>query len=99
MGFVLLPTSRWKLKQTLLKVYASKISHLEGNIRFMQTILGELIDASDYEAAASMQLIVAKDEQVLAELHGKVAIVKDEESFNEVADSLEGEVDKDEFLE
>ena len=95
----MLPTSRWKLRQTLLKVYASKISHLEENIRYAQTMVSELIDLSDYEAAASLQVVIARDEQTLDDLKEKLELVRDEESFKEIAASLEGEVEEDDFLE
>jgi hypothetical protein len=80
-------------------VYQSKIEHLEGGIRSALGIVGDLIDASDYEGAASIQVVIAQDEQTLAELREKLELVSDEDEFNKMADHFEGEVEEEPFLE
>ncbi len=78
------PTSRWKFRQTLRKMYEERLSYVNENIKSQMAMLGSFIDLKDYKAAVSVQLIVHQDQSEIADLQNKLDLVNDDSCFNQL---------------
>jgi len=77
----MLPTARWKLRNTLRQEYAERISYLEGNLQIQRKMAGEFLDNRDLEAVSSMHLTIIQDEQEIENLTTKLELLNDDSCF------------------
>ena len=78
----MLPTSKWKLRHTMRKMYEERIVYVEENLKIQRAMAGEFLDARDYEAVASLHLIIIQDEEVVAGLQAKLDLLNDDSCFD-----------------
>lgn len=80
----MLPTARWKLRNTLRQEYAERISYLEGNLKIQRKMAGEFLDNRDLEAVSSMHLTIIQDEQEIENLTIKLDLLNDDSCFEKL---------------
>jgi hypothetical protein len=80
----MLPTSRWKLRQMLRKLYEDRIAYIEGNIKIQTDMAAGFLDEDNFGAASSILLLVEADKIQIEELKGKLELVSEDSCFEEL---------------
>lgn len=87
----MLPTSRWKLRNTLRQMCVERIAYFEGNLKIQRAMAGEFLDEQDFEAVSSMHLTIIQDEEEIEKLKEKLDFLNDDSCFEKLCQEQEND--------